>query len=127
MSRPASKHPTELELQILTVLWREGALSGRQIRDALEPDRKLTYPSVMTMLGIMEDKGYVRRKKERGSYVYSARIKQEANSRRMLSDLVERVFDGSAVTAMVNLLESAEIDDEELKQLRRLLKKKTQP
>ena len=53
MARPASRHPTELELEILKVLWREGPLSGRQVRDALVPFRDLAYTSVMTVMNIM--------------------------------------------------------------------------
>ena len=63
MARPTSKHPTELELEILKVLWRASPLTGRQVRDALVGFRDLAYTSVMTIMGIMEDKGYVRRKK----------------------------------------------------------------
>lgn len=118
MPRPSSKHPTELELAILKILWRDGALSGREIRDVLAGDRELSYQSVMTMLGIMEDKGYVRRKKSGGSFAYSARVTEKATSKRMLRDVVDRVFDGSAGAAMVHLLESSDIDADDLQRLR---------
>ena len=118
MARPASKHPTDLELEILKILWEASPLTGRQVRDALVAFRDLAYTSVMTIMGIMEDKGYVRRKKQGGSFVYSARIKQETTTRRMLLDLVERAYDGSVTSAVVNLLETSDVDPEELKQLR---------
>ena len=124
MARPASKHPTELELEILKVLWDEAPLSGRQVRDRLAAVRELTYTSVMTVLGIMEDKRYVARKRANGSYLYSARLSREAASRRMLRDLVDRVFGGSAATAMVNLLETSDVDSDELRQLRELIQRK---
>ncbi len=66
MVRPTSKHPTVLELEILKILWRAQPLTGRQLRDALAEFRELAYTSVMTILGIMVDKGYVRRKKQGG-------------------------------------------------------------
>ena len=50
MPRPQSKNPTELELEILKILWCEQPLSGREIRDQLEPVRDVTYTSVMTAL-----------------------------------------------------------------------------
>lgn len=121
MPRTGSKHPTELELEILKILWRDGPLSGSAIRDALAPVRALTYTSVMTMLGIMDEKKYVRRKKEGGTYVYSARVTQRTTSRRMLKDLVERVFEGSPVTAMVNLLETGDLARDELSELKQLI------
>ena len=125
MARPASKHPTNLELEILKILWEASPLTGRQVRDALVAFRDLAYTSVMTIMGIMEDKGYVRRKKQGGSFVYSARIKQETTTRRMLLDLVERAYDGSVTSAVVNLLEASDVDPEELKQLRELIRQKT--
>ena len=64
MARQVSKHPTELELEILKVLWRNGPLTGRDVRDCLAIEtRDLAYTSVMTVMGIMEDKGYLKRKK----------------------------------------------------------------
>lgn len=125
MARPASKHPTELELEILKILWEENRLSGRQIRDRLAPVRSLTYTSVMTVLGIMEEKQYVSRKKADGSFVYSARLSRQAASRGMLRDLVDRVFGGSAATAMVHLLETSDVDAGELRQLRELIQRKS--
>ena len=124
MARPASKHPTELELEILQILWNDGPLAGRYVRDRLAPVRELTYTSVMTMLGIMEEKRYVSRKKVGANFVYSARISREAASRRMLHDLVDRVFGGSAATAMINLLETSDVDAGELRQLRELIQRK---
>ena len=96
MARPTSKHPTELELEILKILWRASSLTGRQVRDALVEFRDLAYTSVMTIMGIMEDKGYVRRKKQEGSFVYSARIKQETTTRRMLFLRQRSAIAGSA-------------------------------
>ena len=125
MARPTSKHPTELELEILKILWRANPLTGRQVRDALVDFRDLAYTSVMTIMGIMEDKGYVRRKKQGGRYVYSARIKQQTTTRRMLLDLVERAYEGSVMSAVVNLLETSDIQSEELEQLRELIRQKT--
>lgn len=126
MPRPPASHPTELELEILKVLWQQQPLSGQEVRDALAPGRNLTYSSVMSMLGIMEEKGYVRRRKAGGRFVYSPRITQAATGRRMLRDLVERVYGGSALDVMVNLLETSQVDPEELKELRALIQRKSE-
>jgi len=124
MVRPSSRHPTELELEILKIIWREGPSSGRHVCEALVGYRQLAYTSVMTIMNIMVDKGYLRRTKRDGSYVYHARTTEKATRRRMLHDLVDRVFDGSATTVMVNLLENGEIGSEELNELRRLINRK---
>lgn len=125
MARPPSKHPTELELEILKILWRDGPLSARAVRDLLEPFRDLTYTSVITIMNIMVRKKYLRRSKADVGYLYKARITQASTTGGMLRDLVDRAFDGSVATLMVNLLESSEMNPAELAQLRELLERKT--
>jgi BlaI family transcriptional regulator, penicillinase repressor len=124
MARPAARHPTELELQILKIIWRCGPVSIHRVRDELAPTRPLAYTSVQTMMNIMVTKGYLRRDKDSGSYVYRARVSEQSTRRRMLHDLVDRVFDGSAGAAALHLLESSDIVPEEVAQLRRLLARK---
>ena len=82
MARSTSKHPTELELEILKVLWRDGPLTGRQVRDRLAEVRDLAYTTVMTVMGIMEDKGYLKRKKFGKTFIYSPRVTEAATKKR---------------------------------------------
>ena len=124
MARPTSRHPTELELEILKILWRQGPASGCQVRDALAPARELAYTSVMTILNIMTRKGYVRRKKEASGYVYRAAVAQDAAERGMLQDMVDRVFDGSAVAVVQHLIETSGLDADELTRIRQLIARK---
>ena len=124
MARPASRYPTELELEILKIIWRDSPLSGREIRDALSPGRELAYTSVMTMLKIMNQKKYLRRRKVTGGFVYAPRVTEQDVARGMLGDLVNRVFDGSALAVMLNLLETSDIDQAELNELRKLINRK---
>jgi BlaI family penicillinase repressor len=124
MARPSSRYPTELELEILKILWRGGPCLGRQVRDALVPFRDLAYTSVMTILGIMARKGYVRRSKGALGYVYRASISEELATKRMFGDMMDRLFGGSAVAVMQHLVETSDLDDEELRQLRHLIGRK---
>ena len=124
MARPTSRHPTELELEILKVLWREGPLPGRGIRDALAETRDLAYTSVMTIMKIMTEKKYARREKIGGNFIYYARVAEKTVTQRMLRDIVDRVFDGSAAAVMLNLLQTADLDEQELKQLRQIVNRK---
>ena len=121
MARPSSKHPTELELEILKILWRCGSLSVARVREELAGFRQLAVTSVTTVMNIMVAKGYLRKVKARGSYVYSPRISQARTSASMLRDVVERVFDGSAAALMAGLLETSDLDAEELCKIRDLL------
>ena len=121
MARRPSKYPTELELEILKVLWRDGPATVRHVRQALAPKRKLAHTSVITVMNIMVGKGYLDREKVRGSYVYRPLITQEATTRRMLDDLVTRAFDGSAAAVVLNLLETSDLDAEEVRRIRKML------
>ena len=124
MARPSSRHPTELELEILKVLWNQGPCSVKQIQEALAGTRGLAYTTVMTMLTIMTNKKYVRRTKAGGSNTYEAAIKQDAASGNMLQDIVDRVYDGSVPAVMQQLLESSDLDAHELEAIRQLISRK---
>ena len=124
MPRPRSQHPTELELEILKALWRLGPSPVRAVRDALAAapvPRDLAYTSVMTVMAIMAKKRYVSRRTVDGGYVYSARIARESTAGRMLRDVVDRAFSGSAGAAVLNLLNAADVTPDELRQLRELI------
>jgi len=129
MPRPASKHPTELELQILKVLWRSGPSAVKHVRQALAGIRDLSYSSVTTMLNIMVEKGYLQRHKEGVSFIYEALVDEADTTGRMLDDVVDRAFDGSASAVMLRLLENASLDEPELKKIRAFLnrQKKRRP
>lgn len=125
MARPASKHPTELELEILKVLWGAGPANVRAVRDALaQKGRDLAYNSVMTILNIMVDKEYLHKAKRDGSYHYEPHVSQSDTTGRMLGDLLDRAFDGSASALMLQLLDAADIQADELAELRRRIDEK---
>lgn len=124
MTRPASKHPTELELDILKILWREPGVPVRRVREALADGRDLAYTSVMTIMNIMVDKGYLTRKKDGNGYVYAPKISRESTMRRMLRDTVNRLFDGSVSAAVVHLLDEGELSEREMKELQKLVRGK---
>ena len=124
MARPASTHPTDLEMAILKILWREGPSPVRCVRGELVGFRDLAHTSVLTIMNIMVEKGYLQRVKQDNYFVYRPKITREATTRGMLRDMVQKAFDGSTVAAMVNLLESSELDSESLKQLRTMINRK---
>lgn len=127
MARPAAEHPTELELQILKVLWERSPLPVRDVRQALaEGGRKLAHTSVITTLNTMVAKGYLKRTMDGNACLFAPapRVSREAVSRRMLSDVVTRVFDGSAKAVVLSLFESAELNADDLQELRRLINRK---
>ena len=125
MARPNSLHPTDLELQILKILWADCPLPVRDIREKLaEAGRDLAHTSVITTLNTMFDKKYVKRKKEGKAFLFTPALTEDDVSDNMLQDLVQRVFNGSPSAVLLRLMESSEIDSEEVKELRRLFNRK---
>lgn len=125
MARSGSEHPTELELEILKVLWDEAPLPVRDVRERLEQaGRPLAHSSVITMLNIMVRKGYLRRKKQGKAYYFSPKVAKEGVAAGIVRDVLSRIFEGSASAMVLNLLEATDIDSEELAELRRLISRR---
>ncbi len=125
MPRPRSGHPTELELQILKVLWHRNPLTVREVRETLaEGGRELAHTSVITTLNVMVRKKYLSRSMQGKACLFEPCVSREVATRGMLDDLVERVFDGSARAVMLNLFDGADLDADDLKELRRLINQK---
>jgi predicted transcriptional regulator len=126
MARPKSAHPTDLELQILKILWDQSPLAVRDVREALEAaGRALAHTSVITTLNVMVGKKYLKRTMQGNACLFSPNVAREEVTGQMLGDIVQRVFDGSAKAVMLSLFESTELDADELKELRQILNRKT--
>jgi len=125
MARPSSIHPTEFELEILKILWESSPLTVREIRDALaEYGRDSAHTTVITMLNIMVDKKYLKKKKQGKGYLFWPVVSEEDVSSKMLGDMVDRVFSGSAKSLILNLLDGEDIEEDELKELRKRINQK---
>ena len=122
MARPAAEQPTELELQILKILWGKSPQLVRDIRDELAKlGRDIAHTSVITTLNTMAKKRIVIRKRAGNAFLFSPRITREQVSRSVLGDIVNRVFDGSAKAVLLGVFEQNDIDRGELKELRKLI------
>ena len=121
MARPASQHPTDGELEILRVLWERKSATLGQVCQALRADRDVATTTVATMLGVMLDKGLVRRKKAARGNQWSAAVTHAAAAKGMVGKLVDGVFDGSASRLVTHLVEGGKLSLDELAELRTLL------
>jgi len=115
---------TELELCLMKIVWQKGRASVQDVRDALPKGRSLAYTTVLTMMRILERKGFLRHEKQDRSYVYEPVVQRLQATRSMVRDLVNRLFDGSPELLLVNVLENESIDREELARLRQLIGEK---
>lgn len=124
MPKRMSVHPTELELLILQVLWEESPLPVGDVQERIakgRAKRDLTYSTVITVLNVMVRKKYLKREKQGKAFLYTPLVTEERVSQNMLGDIVDRVFDGSASSVMMNLLEKGDMDPEELKEIRKMI------
>ena len=124
MPRSASQHPTELELTILKILWRMAPQTVQEVRERLSAsERELAHSSVITIMNIMVRKRLLKRTKRGRAFEFLPVVTEEAVGQRMLLDLVDRVFEGSAKAVMLTLLETSDVDHEELTEMRRIIQR----
>jgi predicted transcriptional regulator len=121
MARRASKQPTDGELEILKILWESGPTELKTIRDGLQAERPVATTTVATMLGVMLEKGLVRRTNGPRGYRWSAAMSRESAARSMLGKIVDRMFDGSASLLVAHLIEDGKLSDAERKKIESLL------
>ena len=115
--------PSELELQILSLLWEHGPMSVRAIREALPDGKDRAYTTVLTLVQIMEKKGFVDHTSEGQAHLFRPLVKKGQVLRPMMRDLMRNVFGGSPAKAVQCLLDSAPLDEDELSEIRQAIQK----
>jgi predicted transcriptional regulator len=113
---------TPLELEIMQVVWGKEEVTVEEVREGLQKrGRPLALPSIRTMLGILQEKGYVTRRRVGKPFFYRALVTAEQGRRRLLKDIVDRAFAGSALELVAALVKADMVTEEELEQVRELL------
>jgi BlaI family transcriptional regulator, penicillinase repressor len=112
MARPKLGRPTDVETEILTVLWKQGAISIRVIHRAMNRRRPVAFSSVATITRIMEKKGWVTLVDVKRPQKFAPNINRQQFARLVLGDLIARAFDGSKVELETALADVVEPDRE---------------
>jgi predicted transcriptional regulator len=110
---------TERELDIMSVLWREGSGTVAEVRTALDVD--LGYTSVLKMLQILEDKGMIRHEQEGRAYRYFPVVEPDEAGGHALGRIVDKVFQGSAELALARLVSGRRLDAHEVARMKALI------
>ena len=118
MARRTSPRPTDAELEILSVLWERGPGTVREIQAALRPLRDSGYTTVLKLLQIMVEKGLVERDASTRAHCYRPAQAKESVQRRLVGDLLQRAFGGSAQDLMMRALASKSVSPDELARIR---------
>jgi len=117
MARPPSTQPTDGELAILKILWEYGPLELGRLREQLQLDKPVAATTVATMLGVMLNKGLVRRAKGARGSLWSAAISRDDAARGMLGKLLDHIFDGSAQSLVAHLLGEGQLSEKDRRQI----------
>jgi len=119
MARKKPHRLTPLEALIMDCVWDTKETTVREVKDTLHPAKPMAYNTVLTVMRILRDKGFLKSRREGRSDVYAAVVTREQMAKRSLSEVLERFFAGSAGALVSQLLESEELAPEEIEAIRR--------
>jgi predicted transcriptional regulator len=116
-------HPTltPQELAIMKVVWKLEKATVRGVYETLRAQRQIAYTTVMTMMKILEDKGYLKRTRVERAYVYTPARPRQQVLRAMVRDFVERVFDGAAGGLVLHLAKNGRLSKDDRQRIRRAI------
>ena len=123
MPRSKSATLTEAELRIMNVLWDRGSATVHEVLRSLPEKPDLAYNSVLTIIRILEKKGYAKHVKDQRAHVYLPQVDRKDATRFEVRHLVSRFFGNSREQLVLNVLEESGVDADELDRVRQLLER----
>jgi predicted transcriptional regulator len=123
LARSKSATLTEAELRIMNVLWERGSATVHEVLEALPAKPALAYNSILTIIRILEKKGYARHVKDQRAHVYLPQVDRKDATRFEVRHLVSRFFGNSREQLVLNVLEESGVDADELDRVRQLLER----
>jgi len=106
----------------MKIVWQKGQATVRDVYETLLEHRKIAYTTVMTMMRVLEKKGYVKTQRVNRAFVYRPARPERQVVRSMVREFVDRVFNGSAQPLLVHLVEDRRLSPKELEELERLIR-----
>jgi BlaI family transcriptional regulator, penicillinase repressor len=122
--KQAKTVPTDQELEILKLVWQRGEATVREIYQDLLLQRPVAYTTILTMMGILEQKGHLTKREGERAYIFKPAQPQAKVRGRMVKEFVNRVFNGSAKPLLVHLMEDQDMSREDLAEIEALLRKR---
>ena len=120
--RTKSRTLTEQELEIMKVVWDLQTATVRDVYEVLLRRRKIAYTTVMTMMNILGEKGYLKKRAEDKAHVYRPAQAKARVIRAMVQEFVARVFNGSAQPLLVQLIRDRRLSPQDLEKIGRAIK-----
>ena len=123
MTKRELRAMSRAETEILRLVWSLGEATVQQICDRLPPDRKVTYNTVQTLLSRLERKGYLKHRNEGRAHVFFPVVKRQEVIKTTVVDFLDRLFGGDPRPLVQFLAEDGRIDEDDIKRLRKLIRK----
>lgn len=121
MARYKVSGPTDKELAILAILWNNGPSTVRQVNEQMNKQQPTGYTTTLKLMQIMTEKGLVIRDDSKFQHVYSPAVSAEKTQKQVVSDMLDKVFSGSAEKLVMQALSAKRVSAEELKKIRQLI------
>jgi predicted transcriptional regulator len=119
--RPKSNTLTPQELEIMKLVWQRGAATVRDVYEVLLERRKIAYTTVMTMMKILENKGYLKKRRQDRAFIYRPAHPKNQVIGGMIREFIDRVFNGSAEPLLVHLVKSRHLSEKDLQKIARMV------
>jgi BlaI family transcriptional regulator, penicillinase repressor len=116
-----SAQPTAVELEILRILWELGPSPVRAVHAKLSESKGTNYSTTVKMLSVMLTKGLVKRNESATPHVWRAAMSRERAAKKFLTELIDKVYEGSAMSLVLQALSSGKASKQEIDEVRRLL------
>lgn len=112
---------TEVELQLMTVIWMLGNCTVKEVQTEISKERDLAYTSIATMMKILETKGFVKSAKSDKAHTYQALLTKESYEAQSLELMADNLFQGDSSMMVMRLLNDTNISKKDLEAIRRVL------
>src|SRR5215510_14628195 len=114
--KPRKNVLTDQELEIMKIVWVRGSATVRDVYEELLKRRKIAYTTVMTVMGVLEQKGRLKKSSDNRAYIYTPTQSQTDVTKGMVRHIVGRVFNGMAKPLLVSMLEDGKITEDEIEE-----------
>jgi BlaI family penicillinase repressor len=120
MRKPSSTL-TPQELAIMKVVWRLDRATVRGVYESLRKTRSIAYTTVMTMMNVLEDKGYLQKESDGRAHVYTPTKPRQQVVGAMVRDFIDRVFDGASGSLLLHLAKDSKLTDRQRKAVQKII------
>ena len=121
--RAKNKTLNPVELDYMKILWKSGSASVQEVQDALPAKKRTRYTTILTMLKVMEKKGYVAHKEKNRTYYYHPILSEQKAKTNVIKDVVKSIFDGKPGELILNLVKEEKLSEKEIQEIKKAIRR----